>query len=232
MLKLTTTTARMLLFIAGMVCYLPWQAAGQSSADRLDPFEPSRNAIDSYYNHLYQQLLWRFADRPLARVVVVPPFSPEYALSVEEDAGGYLLKSNIRVAYYDVAAQKRVIVDKPMMVSRRINRELAMRIQQLFNVALRQTGSPADPGLDGVKYFFTAYNKKYGFMRGQTVSPAAATRTGALVKICHQLIAYAKGQSNGEDSLLRNINVLTNKFESLNSVDLAITPPVKRAMEK
>ncbi|RAJ76568.1 hypothetical protein CLV59_10887 [Chitinophaga dinghuensis] len=231
MLKLTTQAAKLLLLIAGIVCYLPRQAAAQSS-DRLDPFDPGKNAIDSYYNNLYQKLLWRFADRPIARVVVVPPFSPEYALSVEEDASGYLLKSNIRVAYFDAASQQRVVVDQPMMVSRRINRELAIRIQQLFNVALRQTGAPADPGLDGVKYFFTAYTKKYGFMRAQTVSPAAATRTGALVKICHQLIAYAKGQSNGEDSLLRNINVLTNKFESLNNVDLAITPPVKRSMEK
>ncbi|SHM79584.1 hypothetical protein SAMN05444266_11153 [Chitinophaga jiangningensis] len=215
MLKHTTSGVRCI--IPGMViCLLVALQSVAQTADKLEPFEPSRNAVDSYYNHLYQKLLYRFADRPLARVVVMPPFSPEYALSVEGDARGYQLKSNIKVAYYDALQQKRVVPDQPVSVSRPIDKELATKIRDLFEAALSSTGAPADPGLDGVRYFFSSYNEKYGMLRAQALTPTPGSRSGALVKICHQLIAYAKGQSNAEDSLIRNISNLTRYYESLN----------------
>ncbi len=215
MLKLTTSGVRRI--IPGMVlCLLTALPSVAQTADKLEPFEPNRNAVDSFYNHLYQKLLYRFAERPLARVVVIPPFSPEYALSVERDAKGYQLKSNIKVAYYDALQQKRIVPDKPLSVCRPIDKELATKIKDLFEAALTTTGAPADPGLDGVRYFFSAYNEKYGMLRAQALTPAPGSRSGALVKICHQLIAYAKGQSNGEDSLIRNISNLTRYYESLN----------------
>ncbi|NIG55129.1 hypothetical protein [Chitinophaga sp. Cy-1792] len=209
----------LLVMLIGMA--IPYHSVAQAS-DQLEPFEPSHNAVDSYYNHLYQKVLWRMAEKPLARFVVIPPYSPEYALSVERDQqNNYWLKSNIRVAYYDPAAEKRVTAEKPVVLTKKINEKLALKIQHLFDLALQQRKETMDFGIDGIRYFFSSYDAKDGMVNGQASSPVSSSKTGLLVKICHELISFTKGQNNNEDSLVNNINRLAARYEKPNDIRLS-----------
>ena len=60
----------------------------------MKPFTTYTGELGEYYRNVFSLLNTGFQQRPYARFVAIPSFSPEYAMSVEKKNGRCLLIAN------------------------------------------------------------------------------------------------------------------------------------------
>jgi hypothetical protein len=180
----------------------PYVGRAYSYADHLLPAESYFANPDwhhAYYRAVRDALCAGLSDEPLARVLVMPSFLPEYVLAVQRKGAGYSLTYRVcepsvwetHEGHLPVRVHTTTVPLRPAV---------ATAITQLFTAAVAQTRYPAGDsgdGLDGTRYTFTTYERTVGFRSGERWSPPAGTRLRALVEVQATLRQLALNPTNG-----------------------------------
>jgi hypothetical protein len=89
----TSNIIKVQLFLFGVASSLALPALGQAHLEPAKDRSKYSGNLKEYYDHVFERLLKRMSDKPLARYLVLTSFSPEYVLSLEEiDTSNYILK--------------------------------------------------------------------------------------------------------------------------------------------
>jgi hypothetical protein len=165
--------------------------------------EPDEGYFSSYrFLHQYHKqvrdiLLKEAADEPLARMVELPSFSPEYAVALEDR------KEGIRLIRYETSEpiwnNKNPDQVKVAMLQAEIDKETSGVIHEVFFSAVSRSRYADDSpsGLDGAFYHFSAYRQNFGLRGGQVWSPDQHTLADALVNYALGMNEYV--DANGEE---------------------------------
>ncbi|MBO2007903.1 hypothetical protein [Hymenobacter negativus] len=186
-----------------LCCAYPLVGHAQHVDDHLEPsrgglFEDRR--YQPFHTAIQQVLFAGLSDKPLARIVVVPAFAPEYLVSVEQNAGTYTVIS--RVCQQQVRAALREHPARRVTAQTRmatLPEPLATAVVAVIRQALSQTQYPAPAPryqLDGTTYYFMAFQRWAGWWNGQTWSPDSDTRMRALVELVAHLKELTADPSN------------------------------------
>jgi hypothetical protein len=208
------------LFLFGCCCFYVLSAQAQQAEDHLQPSQGyffSYSYAASYYPKVQQALYAGLSASPLARVVVLPSFAPEYVVSIDQKGPKYYLTYQVCQASLWAALQQRgkqvAIATKAVEVSQ----ELATVIQQTFNTAIAQTKYPkpiTQIRSDGTTFVFSAMQRGIGLQGGETWSPSAGNM-GALVTLVDHLkqVANTPADQQLQRDLLQEANQLTAKLK-------------------
>jgi hypothetical protein len=167
--------------------------------DQLEPTEELTDksfVLKDYYNGLFAKLLKGFSENSVARYIVIPSFSIEYAFSLEEDSSGFTLKAGQCKTSYWYSNKKDSV--KVISTNLPIDKDLGALIKKLFSVVVNNTKKP-DPltgGLDGTTYYFSIHSKDGNYITGKKWSPKKGTIMFDLVQLCGDLM-YFSNQENG-----------------------------------
>jgi hypothetical protein len=178
---------RLLLLALVAASSVPLAAAGQRSAE-LQPAESALGTFDfhaAYLMGIRATLLAGATDSPYLRMVCLPSFSVEWAISV-----GTPEAREARVEYR-VVNEKIWQHENPQAIrttvhEATISRETAELLHRAWHGMLRRTRYPPPSdtiGLDGTSYDFTSFQRGTGQMEGTTWSPSEVSRTGQLVAL-------------------------------------------------
>jgi hypothetical protein len=186
--------------------------------DHLEPkrdFSSYEGVLKEYYENVFPKLLAGMSERPLARYMVLPSFSPEYVLSLEkEDKSGYFfLKLKYLNRNYWYAKSRKLVGSNSN--KKRISDSLAFEIENLFKVATEGIKNPKGEtkGLDGATYYFSTYRENKGLITGEKWSPKEGTKMDSLVNLCEQYSALVKGKGISEQELINRTQQLTNQLK-------------------
>jgi hypothetical protein len=209
-----------IVFLIGCCSIYAWSAQAQQAEDHLQPSQGyffSYPYAVSYYPKVQQVLSAGLADIPLARVVVLPSFAPEYVVSVDKKGLKYYLTYQVCQASLWAALQKK---GKPVAIttkSAEVSEELATVIQQTFNTAIAQTKYPKpvmQMQSDGITFVFSAFQSGIGLQGGETWSPSTGNM-GALVTLVDHLKQFASTPADQQlqRDLLQEANQLIVKLK-------------------
>lgn len=129
------------------------------------PFTTYTGELGEYYRNVFSLLNTGFQQRPYARFVAIPSFSPEYAMSVEKKNGRCLLIANTLSRTYWQAEKGTVKVEtKSVEISQSLYQSLGAIARLVTSQIQDLDGSTA--GLDGVVYYFSSTDAKGKEMMG------------------------------------------------------------------
>lgn len=112
------------------------------------PFTTYTGELGEYYRNVFSLLNTGFQQRPYARFVAIPSFSPEYAMSVEKKNGRCLLIANTLSRTYWQAEKGTVKVEtKSVEISQSLYQSLGAIARLVTSQIQDLDGSTA--GLDG-----------------------------------------------------------------------------------
>jgi hypothetical protein len=193
----------------------------EESDDHLDPANDIFGLYNfqfDYYSNVRQVLFDGLSDQPEIRFLVLPSFSPENVLCIEQDrnTNKYYLKYHIckgeMIWRNDTLSEIEV-----QKFKKEIDKGSVELIKALFNAAISQTKFPENEliGFDGTEYYFTVSNM--GNKTGTVWSPPKGSKTNELVEIGFKLINLAKSDSTTvsfNNELEQNIKDLTNRLKN------------------
>lgn len=191
-------------------------------ADHLLPAESYFANADwhhAYYRAVRESLGAGLSDEPLARVLVMPSFLPEYVLSVQRNGAGYSLTYRVcQPSVYQTYESHLPVRVRTTTVP--LRPAVATAVARVFTAAVGQTRYPtggSDDGFDGTRYTFITYERTahfVGFRSGERWSPPATTRLGALVQLQATLRQLALTPTNRlvEQRLLQQAQQLLPRF--------------------
>ncbi|GAA4400778.1 hypothetical protein GCM10023187_14290 [Nibrella viscosa] len=169
--------------------------------DHLEPeagYFADFNFRHEYYPHIRNLLLKNLSQNPVARVLVLPTFAPEYVISIEKDKRWdtyFLICAEARENIFQQPAKEGIEV-----VVRRIQlpKDLALQLNKLFMTAIGQVSYRRNQawGVDGTTFHFTAYNVGEGVRSGCTWSPQRGSRMHDLVQVTQLLQKMATAKEN------------------------------------
>lgn len=175
---------------------------------------------DKYYPEVRETLYAGLDLNPVARLVVLPSFQPEYVLSIDQKGNKYFLIHNQAQKSIWSASQAqgspKVEVEAKSV---EISKETATTVGELFNTALDQVRYPA-PVMsirgDGTTYTFIAFRAGNGIRAGETWSPSVKTKMATLVAVAESLKELAATPTNQqlEQELLRQAKQLTTELRA------------------
>ena len=185
--------------LAGQVHQYVGQARGY--ADHLLPpksYFADDNWHHAYYKAVREALCAGLSDEPLARVLVLPSFLPEYVLSVQRTEAGYSLtyrvcQPSVMGTYEDHLPVRVHTTTVPLSPA------VAGAVARVFTAAVAQTRYPvghSGNGLDGTRYTFAAYERVVGFRSGERWSAPTGTRMRALQDLQETLRQIALTPAN------------------------------------
>lgn len=185
-----------------------------AQTDYLDPVRSLSNykgELGEYYRNVIWLLNTGFQEKPYARYVVLPSFSPEYALSVEKRNGRCVLVSNTLSRTYWQADKKDVKLDTQSVV---ISRALYHSLGSLFRLATSQVQDldGSGDGFDGVVYYFFSTDEKGRLLKGRKWSPANGTLMNQLVQVSQSAYLLSRGSNISEDALCEEAKSLLKKL--------------------
>lgn len=200
-------------------------AEGRPVVQPHDCLEPEEGYLVSYayaanyYPKLRELLYAGLGDSPVARVVVLPSFAPEYVISIDQKARTYYLTYRVcQTSLWSALAKKgkQVAVDTKTV---ELSQELATAVARLFNAAVDQTKYPEPiPSMnsDGTTFTFSTFRMGIGLRGGKTWSPQDGTHMGALVALVSHLqrIATAPDDHMLRVNLLAEANQLTVELKA------------------
>jgi len=152
-----------------------------------------------------------FQKKPYACYVVLPSFSPEYALSVEKRNGRCVLVSNTLSRTYWQADKKDVKLDTRSVV---ISKDLYHLLGSLFRLATSQVQDLDGwgDGVDGVVYYFFSTDKKGHLLKGRKWSPANGSLMNQLVQVSQSAYLLSRGNNISEEALCEEAKLLLRKL--------------------
>lgn len=203
---------KMLTFLAFLT--LTFRLTAQT--DYLEPvrsFDTYTGELGEYYRNVFALLDTGLKEQPYARYIVLPSFSPEYALSVERKEGRCCLVANTLSHNYWYSAKEGVKVLKKSVY---ITRSLYKTLGEIFQLVTKQVqdmdGNAS--GLDGVFYIFSSTDAKGKVMMGEKWSPEEGTLMGKLVQVCQSAYLLAQGKNISEVALAEEANAFLNALQA------------------
>lgn len=196
------------------------------AADHLVPEESQFTGIflPQYYGKVLEVYSETNDENVIARTIVFPSFSPEYALAIKKEDDKYVVvhlqtKNQVWSGYNETENGRDYNVNRCEKV---INSDLAKRILAIWKIMLLNTKYNEDPisGLDGTTYHFSMRShNRYGWsFAGKAWSPEENSKVGLYVDISDRLISFCKDESNSTSNINDTINELNKKLET-NSKD-------------
>lgn len=160
--------------------------------DFLEPVDGyfSTNSAD-YYLRVRETLLADFSNTPLAGLVVLPSFTPEYALWIGKDWRRHYAVYRVgKTSIWQALQQPLAAPVSFHTCNAEIPSELAQALAAVFWAALGQTRYSDNRGivLDGTAYYFTAFQTGLGSRSGQTQSPDFSSNLGKLTALAESVI--------------------------------------------
>ncbi len=158
-------------------------------------------SIVEYNLKIRKKLLASLTDLPMARVVVLPSFEPEYAISIEKGEHGsankkttfYLILRTCNPSIYETMNSNN---DTSKVYSRKIviDSEFAVAVEKLFLTAISKAKYSLKPtdGLDGTSYCFISTVMFEGIHCAYTWSPDSGSKMFELVAITDLMREYCK----------------------------------------
>lgn len=190
--------------------------SAHARGEHLEPIERDRftGVSKVYYSEILPLLHAGFADAPLARCMVIPSFTPEYAWSVEQRADGvHLLTNSFSVNYWYARGKNVTPVHKDIL----LEPDLALAVEELFRAAVAGTRPPEKEtlGLDGVSYYFTAPAKEGGPSAGRVWSPPEGSPMFRLTRAVDALFALPEGKGPSQAELAKEMRRLIDDLRRL-----------------
>ncbi|GAB2942819.1 hypothetical protein GCM10027048_04350 [Hymenobacter coalescens] len=195
-----------------------------SAQDQDDFLVPSEGYFTSYthtqdyHPAVRKALLSDLSVTPLARVIVLPSFAPEYVISVEITQGQPTLW--YRQTRQQIWGQLQRQEGAPAQVDTHfiaIAPETAAAIGYALNRAVDQAHYPAPRQTmrsDGTTFHCLTFRAGIGLRGGSTWSPAAGTSMAALAELVDGLRRLAKQDAQvTEAALLAQANALTARLK-------------------
>ncbi|MCV9386188.1 hypothetical protein [Reichenbachiella ulvae] len=179
-------------------------------SDHLEPvdsyFDYFKYEID-YKNKIRSFLLDTLNKRPLARLLVLPSFTSEYVINLENIEGTYVVTKvsvDRSIWYAENPDDIKIIISE-----RSISKTLADKIDNLFETALDQTKYKNNGmmGTDGTTYYFTSIGNS-GRRTATKWSPRKGTKINQLIGITEALTL----RNLNEDQLIDEIDKLMGRF--------------------
>ena len=161
-------------------------------SDHLTPVEGYFSVANhSYHLQVRETLLANFSPMPLAGLVVLPSFEPEYALWIGKDWRRHY--AIYRVAKLSIWQTIQNPLAKPVACTTyqvELPVALAQAMAALFWSALGQTQYAQQPAitLDGTAYYATAFQAGSGLRSGKTESLPASSKLRGLIDLSEKLI--------------------------------------------
>jgi hypothetical protein len=146
---------------------------------------------DEYYLQVRKTLLADFSSTPLAGLVVLPSFTPEYALWIGKDWRRHYATYRVGEASIWKALQQPLAAPVSFHTCTvELPPELAQALETVFWVALGQTSYIGNEGitLDGTAYYVTAFQAGSGSRIGQTQSRNPSSKVGKLIMLAESVI--------------------------------------------
>lgn len=176
------------------------------------PFSTYPGELGEYYRNVFSLLNTDFQQQPYARFVVIPSFSPEYAMSVEKKNGRFCLISNTLSRTYWQSEKGTVKAEKKSVF---INQSLYQSLGAIFRIVTSQIqdldGSTA--GLDGVAYYFASTDSKGNILNGRKWSPEKGSLMERLVLVCQSAYLLSIGENISEDTLTKEAAALLRELQ-------------------
>lgn len=183
-------TNRLLLIIIGILFAFPKVNA---QTEHLEPVESIFDEYDfrfEYYSLVRKVLLNGMSDTPELRFLIIPSFSVEEVVAIEERNGKYYIVHHKmkKSIWYTEKNKEKIGVNKQETEISKSDMEL---FQELFKVAVNNRKYPNEEifGLDGVNYYFSVSDKR--LKTGTTWSPKENSKLDRLVDIGYLLIKLA-----------------------------------------
>lgn len=160
--------------------------------DHLEPeagYFADFNFRHDYYPHIRNYLLKNLSQNPVARLLVLPTFSPEYVISIEKDPrreNYFLVYAEAQENIYQKPAKEGILVTMHRIP---IGKDLALQMNRLYMTAIAQVSYRRNQawGVDGTTFHFTAYSVGAGVRSGYTWSPQRGSRMHDLIEITQLL---------------------------------------------
>lgn len=178
----------------------------------------SYSYASEYYPRVQATLLKGLSNNPVLRIVVLPSFSQEYVLSLEQQARTYTLRCvKSRTSIWEALQQKKPL---PLTDSHAatLSPEAARAVAEAFNAALDQTHYPSPKTrrvvMDGVNYHFVSFRGGLGLREGTAHSPTRGSNPALLVGLTEQLQQFALQSSERpkESELIRVAQSISAKL--------------------
>lgn len=171
---------------------IPMLCKAQIGKDHLTPSRDIWGIFDhqfEYYSNVRKVLLKDLSDKPKIRLMVMPSFTPESVLDIQETNGKYYLI--YRIGESRIWSNDNWKKIKVKEYKSKIDSKSAELIKSLFLKAIKQTKYYEKDilGVDGVNYYFYAWD--YGLKSGTTWSPNTPNMK-KLVGLGNDLITLAK----------------------------------------
>ncbi|WP_375447277.1 hypothetical protein [uncultured Fibrella sp.] len=184
--------------------------------DHLTPsigFFATNGPEQEYYKLLRENLLTGLSDRPMARVIVFPSFSPEYLVALEQDhLEYYLFFRTCSKSIWSIRSMPEplTLIEKKTEISP----ELGKRLNEFLFVTISHARYPpieyisfqgqkpvmAFPmGVDGVTYRFVATMPDSDVRSGEIYSPEKGSLMARLVGVVDLMASVAKGAGKESD---------------------------------
>lgn len=186
---------------------------------QIDYLEPVKDLnsytgeLGEYYRNVFSLLNTSFQKKPVAQFVVLPSFSPEYAMSVEMKAGKYFLISNtLSQSYWQAGKDKVKVVSRSMPISKSFYQSLGELLRLVTGQIQDIDGHSA--GFDGSTYYFASTGANGKTMRGQKWSPSSGTLMERLVQICESSYLLSTGKKISEASIAGQADMLVKDLQN------------------
>lgn len=178
--------------------------------DHLEPEQGDLTAYDfslEYHSNVRSYLLKSLSDRPIVRMVVLPSFTPEYVISLDQIGDDYYQVTKIEMDS-NIWYSRNPEEIKRSVKTKMINSEIADSLSSLYLIALSKTKYPAEPMIytDGINYHFAAV-ANFGVHTATKHSPRQGTRIAQLVEITLKLMTEFD-----EDEFFSEIEALKDRL--------------------
>ncbi|MGI4865576.1 MAG: hypothetical protein ACRYFZ_16765 [Janthinobacterium lividum] len=167
----------------------------------------SKNS-DEYHLRVRETLLVDFSSTPLAGLIVLPSFAPEYALWIGKDWRRHYAVYRVgKTSIWQTSQQPLAAPVNFYTCNAELPPELAQALATVFWAALGQTRYPGNERitLDGTSYYFTAFRAGSGSRIGQTWSPNSSLRLGKLIALAESVIQHLTQPTNNSDHWVKLI---------------------------
>jgi hypothetical protein len=207
------------LVAATLFSHLPVQTKAQD--DHLKPADGIFSQYDSefnYYSSVRKILLKGFSDHPEVRIVIIPSFTPESALDIEQDqqTKKYILRYHLASpSIWYSKGKKKIKVDTS---GKEIEYPSFLLIKKLFLSAVNNAHYPTDTlrgiVMDGTNYYYSVNDLEQ--RTGMTYSPKAGSKMNKLTEITNYLIVLVKSKSafiEFDNAFSKEITDLTKQLQ-------------------
>jgi hypothetical protein len=208
---------RILILIFGILFTIP---IANAQNENLEPVESIFDEYDfrfEYYSLVRKVLMNGMSDTPELRFLIIPSFSVEEVVAIEERNGKYYIVHHKmkKSIWYTEKNKEKIGVEKKEIEISKTDKDL---YYELFKTAVKNRKYPEKErlGFDGTNYYFSVADNR--LKTGTTWSPSEKSKIGRLTNMGQSLIKIAQSTKENkvaklEPELIERIKNLTIELE-------------------